>query len=408
MKKIIFNIAFFVMFFSIIVPFSLCHGEVKTFEREYIYQAGEADSKLSCRAIGLEQVKRLLLEELGTYLESITEVKNFQLTKDQVTSLTAGIVQTQIIDEKWDGQAYKIRARIMADPKEVAGTINRMKDDRKKLSELEDAKKRADDAMKEIQKLKTELDSLKARPNPEKANQYYNAIKELNATDWFQRASYFVDNQMPKEALEAFNKAIELNPGYGQAYNGRGFMNMVLGNPQQSIMDYTRSIEIDPSNAEPYNNRGVVYSRLGNHQRAIEDFSRAININPKWAYYNNRGDSFYQTGKVQEGINDYSRAIELNPADPELYYFRGNGFLKLQRYQEAVQDYKKALQIKPDYDVALFNLACVYSLTGDAKSALYYLDKSIRVNPEFKDHAKKDQDFNPIRHLPEFIMLVNQ
>ena len=48
-----------------------------TFQKEYTYQASEYDSKVSCRALALEQVKRLLLEELGTYLESETEVKNF-------------------------------------------------------------------------------------------------------------------------------------------------------------------------------------------------------------------------------------------------------------------------------------------------------------------------------------------
>jgi hypothetical protein len=48
-------------------------------------------------------VKRILLEELGTYLESHTEIVNFQLRKDQITALTAGVVQTQILKEKWDG-----------------------------------------------------------------------------------------------------------------------------------------------------------------------------------------------------------------------------------------------------------------------------------------------------------------
>jgi hypothetical protein len=36
-----------------------------TYQREYSYQASESDSKISCRTIALEQVKRLLLEELG-------------------------------------------------------------------------------------------------------------------------------------------------------------------------------------------------------------------------------------------------------------------------------------------------------------------------------------------------------
>lgn len=43
-------------------------SEMKTFIREYAYDAGEMDSNISCRAIALEQVKRLLLEELGTYV----------------------------------------------------------------------------------------------------------------------------------------------------------------------------------------------------------------------------------------------------------------------------------------------------------------------------------------------------
>jgi hypothetical protein len=36
-------------------------GGSKTFIKEYIYQASEIDSKVSCRAIALEQIKRLLL-----------------------------------------------------------------------------------------------------------------------------------------------------------------------------------------------------------------------------------------------------------------------------------------------------------------------------------------------------------
>ena len=95
------NLAVFLLFF-----FSTANASARTvtFEKEYTYQASEIDSKVSSRAIALEQIKRLLLEELGTYLISETEVKNFQLTKDQVTVLTAGIVRAEILQEKWDGK----------------------------------------------------------------------------------------------------------------------------------------------------------------------------------------------------------------------------------------------------------------------------------------------------------------
>jgi hypothetical protein len=43
-------------------------AKVVTFEKEYTYQASEIDSKVTSRAIAVEQVKRLVLEELGVYL----------------------------------------------------------------------------------------------------------------------------------------------------------------------------------------------------------------------------------------------------------------------------------------------------------------------------------------------------
>ena len=113
-----------------------------TFQRDYTYEAGEADSKLSCRAIALEQVKRLLLEELGTYLESETEIRNMQLKKDQIIILTAGIVSTEIIDEKWDGKTFYLKAKITVDPQNIVRTISTLQQNRSNLRELEEARKK--------------------------------------------------------------------------------------------------------------------------------------------------------------------------------------------------------------------------------------------------------------------------
>ncbi len=87
-----------ILFTILFVVFNvhLSFAEVKTFIKEYTYQASEEDSRNSSRTIALREVKRLLLEELGTYLESQTEVKNFQMTKDSITTLTAGIVSAEV------------------------------------------------------------------------------------------------------------------------------------------------------------------------------------------------------------------------------------------------------------------------------------------------------------------------
>ena len=136
-------------------------AETKTFIKEYTYMASDIDSKVSSRAIALEQVKRALLEQLGTYLISETEVKDFHMTKDQITTLTAGIVSAEVIDEKWDGRSYYLKAKITADTEEVAKSVDALRKDVQKTKELEDSKKKAEEAMREVTRLKKELELVK-------------------------------------------------------------------------------------------------------------------------------------------------------------------------------------------------------------------------------------------------------
>jgi hypothetical protein len=52
----------------ILLPIYTANAETKTFIKEYTYHAGDEDSRNSSRTIALREVKRLLLEELGTYV----------------------------------------------------------------------------------------------------------------------------------------------------------------------------------------------------------------------------------------------------------------------------------------------------------------------------------------------------
>ena len=85
-----------------------------------------------------------------------------------------------------------------------------------------------------------------------------------------------------KKAVDAYTKAIELNPKFAEAYNDRGVAYADLGNPTRAIKDYNKAIQLNP-HALPYNNRGVTYSKLGNYQQAINDFNKAIELDPQYA-----------------------------------------------------------------------------------------------------------------------------
>ena len=97
------------------------------------------------------------MEELGTYVESHTEVVNFPLRKDQITVLTAGIVKTQILDENWDGERYWLQVEIEVDSGEVINSIDALRKDRKKTNALEEVMRRSEKLLSENERLRKEL-----------------------------------------------------------------------------------------------------------------------------------------------------------------------------------------------------------------------------------------------------------
>jgi len=257
------------------------HAGVMTFQREYNYQASEIDSKVSSRTIAIEQVKRLLLEELGTYLESKTEVINFQLTKDQITSLTAGIVKTEITAEEWDGKTYHLIAKIAADPDEVIKSVDILRKDQEKIKELEDVNKKADNALKEVARLKKELEI--SKKDKVKIDQYNEAVQELTAAELVEKGVTLSKKGHYSAAIETFTEAIKNNARYLWAYYHRGIVHKKMGNYKQSINDFNQSIKIDPTFSWAYYNRGLAYSKIGDKKQSLNDFKRAAQLGDRFA-----------------------------------------------------------------------------------------------------------------------------
>src|SRR5262252_3382940 len=56
------------------------------------YRMGDHDTRTDAVRLAVEAAKRQALEQVATYLESVTEVKNMDVTRDDIRTYTAGIV----------------------------------------------------------------------------------------------------------------------------------------------------------------------------------------------------------------------------------------------------------------------------------------------------------------------------
>ncbi|MDD5712819.1 MAG: tetratricopeptide repeat protein [Smithellaceae bacterium] len=381
-------------------------AETKTFIKEYTYQASDFDSKISSRAIALEQAKRLLLEEVGSYLISETNVKDFQLTKDRITALTGGIVQTEILDEKWDGKTYYLKAKMTVDPDEVAKSLEGMKQNSQKSRELEETNRKIDEALKKIKKLQDDLAAGKATEG--RQQEYSKVVDELKAKEWIDKGVALMNSEDYNGALAAFENAARANPESPWAFIDKGWAYNSLGYYDQALKEFDRAAALDPKNLWIYVNRGHSYNSQGDYRHGLIEENKAIEFDPNvaWAYID-RGWSYTGLGNFAQALVDLNRAEQLDPQIPYIYSSRVWAHNGLGNHSQALDDLQKSLNISPNNSWMRWNAAAYYALSGNKSRALSELKKAVSLNASLKQRSKIDRSFQSLWDDEDFRRIVD-
>ncbi len=188
---------------------------------------------------------------------------------------------------------------------------------------------------------------------------YQSAVKDyLRATEvdstfalgWFNLGyTYLMNLRDNDQALNYFNKAIEVNNRYAAAYECRGEAWWGKKEYERALADYNAALEIDSTYAEAYHDRGYLYHyNLNNAQQALNDYNEAIRLNPNSSkFYSFRGHLYYQNKDYDRALADYSSALQLTPNDASLLRSRGNTYAAKGDQNRAAADYAEAARIDP-------------------------------------------------------------
>jgi tetratricopeptide (TPR) repeat protein len=127
------------------------------------------------------------------------------------------------------------------------------------------------------------------------------------------RGRALVNSKEYAQAIDHFNRAIEIDPTYAPAYHGRGVAYLALGERNRAIAEFSEAIRLDPNDARNFHDRGVAYSRADDYDRALADLSEAIRLNSAYARaYLARSWVYARKGDDNQAKADRQKAVELD------------------------------------------------------------------------------------------------
>jgi len=354
---------------------------------EGAYNMGDGETPSVAESRALLNAKRVALEQAGTYVESYTKVENLQVTKDEVQVLASGIIEVEILDKKrtivGDGIRFWVKIKARVNPDRIQEMAKRIKE-KDVIEDYKTIQEAYDKSRKEIGELKKQLAQAKDKKEKKQVEAKITDDERLfQANEWFEKGKNYHLNKEYDKAIEAYTKAIAIDPNYAGAYIGLGNAYNNKGQYDRAIEDYNKAIAIDPNLAKAYNNRGFAYGEKGQYDRAMQDYNKAIALDPNLAkVYGNRGIAYGKKGQYDRAMQDYNKAIALDPNLAAAYGHRGFAYYKKGQSDRAVEDFNKAIALDPNLANAYNNRGVVYKDKGNMGRAISDLQKACDMGYE--------------------------
>jgi tetratricopeptide (TPR) repeat protein len=184
------------------------------------------------------------------------------------------------------------------------------------------------------------------------------------------------------QAAAQFRASTQLDPTFPEPYKALG--DLFLAAPRrlfdQAVEAYQKALELRPFYADAYVGLGDARGAKGEVDAAIASYQKALLYNPaNPKVHMSLGKIYYgEKGLYYESVSSYQKAIDLDPQFLEARMGLGEVYEDKGLYQEAIREYRKVVELDPQHTGGLYNLALVFEKV-DPREAIAHWEGYIRV-----------------------------
>lgn len=195
-----------------------------------------------------------------------------------------------------------------------------------------------------------------------------------------------------KKAIEYFQRAVAVDPGYAQAYSGLADAYALAGGWEYGVLApqeaaprareaASRAVHLDPALSEAHTSLAFALDMSSRDWNGAErEFRRALDLNPGYATAHHwYGYHLMMLGRDNEGIAELKRAESLDPLSLIISAGVADVLFIAHRFDDSMRQLQKTLEMDPNFAMAHYQRGQVLVQQHKLDAAISEFERAIEL-----------------------------
>ncbi|MDD2440009.1 MAG: tetratricopeptide repeat protein [Methanosarcinaceae archaeon] len=205
---------------------------------------------------------------------------------------------------------------------------------------------------------------------------YSKALAFLNLKKYAEARASF------EKALEAFERALKINPEDSRAWYYKGNTLSYLNRPEEALLAFEKALRLEPAYSQALYCKGLALGYLNRPAEALKALEKVLEENEKdagaWYYL---GLALYNLKRYEEALKAFSQSLEIEPENPGALYYKGLVLHCLKQPEEALKTFEATFKLDPAHAGALREKAKILEGLGKPEKALKTFEAALELEP---------------------------
>jgi tetratricopeptide (TPR) repeat protein len=180
--------------------------------------------------------------------------------------------------------------------------------------------------------------------------------------------------------IALFVVSISLFSQTAEEWKKIGNIELDSANYDKAIEYYQKAIETDSNYFDAYYNMGLAYLTLSDYEKAMAYYNKALTLNDTIAnIYFALGFIYANKQDNEKAIAYYNQGLTINDTIANIYFTLGSIYAETQDYDKAIKTFKKGINLKPNSPEEHYHLGLFYQEQANLIYTILYIKKAARL-----------------------------